>query len=38
MLKKYFPEDYEKVIKQYPFAEAGVLREEVYGEKQISGV
>ena len=33
MLKQHFPDDYEKVIRQYPFAEAGVKREEVYGEK-----
>ena len=33
MVKKYFPDDYAKIIKQYPFAEAGVLREEKYGEK-----
>lgn len=31
MLKKHFPEDYEKMIKQYPFAEAGVRRYEQYG-------
>lgn len=31
MLKQYFPEDYEKVLRQYPFAEAGVRRYELYG-------
>jgi len=31
MLKEYFPDDYQKVIRQYPFAEAGVLRFEKYG-------
>lgn len=31
MLKQHFPEDYEKVIRQYPFAEAGVMRYEQYG-------
>ena len=31
MLKQHFPEDYEKVLKQYPFAEAGVRRYELYG-------
>ena len=31
MLKKHFPEDYYKVIRQYPFAEAGVRRFEQYG-------
>lgn len=33
MVKKHFPDDYAKLIKQYPFAEAGVLREELYGEE-----
>ena len=33
MLKQHFPEDYAKGIRQYPFAEAGVLREEAYGKK-----
>ncbi len=31
MLKQHFPEDYEKVLRQYPFAEAGVRRYELYG-------
>lgn len=31
MVKKYFPDDYRKIIKLYPFAEAGVLRYETYG-------
>lgn len=31
MLKQYFPDDYQKVIRQYPFAEAGVRRFEEYG-------
>lgn len=31
MLKHHFPEDYEKVLRQYPFAEAGVRRYELYG-------
>ena len=31
MLKEHFPDDYEKVIRQYPFAEAGVRRFEQYG-------
>lgn len=31
MLKQHFPDDYEKVIRQYPFAEAGVRRFEQYG-------
>lgn len=47
MLKKYFPDDYEKILHLYPFAEAGVLRYETYmkhkgevenGEKQISSI
>lgn len=31
MLKEHFPDDYAKVIRQYPFAEAGVRRFEQYG-------
>lgn len=31
MLKQHFPDDYEKVIRQYPFAAAGVMRFEQYG-------
>lgn len=31
MLKEHFPDDYYKVIRQYPFAEAGVRRFEQYG-------
>ena len=31
MLKQHFPDDYQKVIRQYPFAEAGVRRYEQYG-------
>lgn len=38
MLKQHFPDDYAKVIRQYPFAEAGVKRFEEYGEKQVSGI
>ena len=31
MLKQHFPDDYAKVIRLYPFAEAGVRRFEQYG-------
>ena len=31
MLKHHFPEDYQKVIRLYPFAEAGVKRFEEFG-------
>ena len=31
MVKQYFPEDYEKILRLYPFAEAGVKRWELYG-------
>lgn len=30
MLKREFPDDYEKILKLYPFAEAGVKRLEAY--------
>lgn len=33
MLKKYFPDDYYKVLRLYPFAAAGVKRFEEYGEE-----
>lgn len=33
MIKENFPDDYRKILRLYPFAEAGVLRYEVYGEK-----
>lgn len=33
MLKREFPDDYEKILKLYPFAEAGVKRAEEYGKK-----
>lgn len=33
MVKKYFPEDYEKILTLYPFAEAGVKRFETYGKE-----
>ena len=33
MLKHYFPQDYEKVLKIYPFAAAGVKRYEDYGKE-----
>ena len=39
MVKQVFPEDYEKIIRLYPFAEAGVKRYEEYEQrktKQIS--
>ena len=32
MLKNHFPDDYDKVLKLYPFAAAGVKRFEEYGE------
>lgn len=33
MVKEYFPQDYEKIIHLYPFAEAAVRRFEEYGQK-----
>lgn len=33
MVKQYFPNDYQKILHLYPFAEAGVKRFEEYGEK-----
>lgn len=33
MVKEYFPDDYQKIIHLYPFAGAGVKREEEYGEE-----
>ncbi len=33
MIKENFPDDYRKILHLYPFAEAGVLRYEIYGEK-----
>lgn len=33
MLKQHFPEDYQKILHLYPFAEAGVKRLEDYGKK-----
>lgn len=33
MLKHYFPQDYEKVLRLYPFAAAGVKRYEDYGKE-----
>ena len=38
MLKQHFPDDYQKVLRLYPFAGAGVKRAEEYGKKQVSGV
>ena len=39
MLKQHFPDDYRKVLHLYPFAEAGVKREEILnGKEQISSV
>ena len=35
MLKQYFPGDYDKILRLYPFAAAGVKREEVLAEKGI---
>lgn len=38
-IKQIFPADYEKILHLYPFAEAGVRREEILnGKKQISSV
>lgn len=31
ILKEMYPKDYEKILKVYPFAEAGVMRYEQYG-------
>ena len=31
VIKQLYPKDYEKILKVYPFAEAGVLRYEKYG-------
>jgi len=33
MLKEYFPDDYYKVLRLYPFAAASVKRYEEYGEE-----
>lgn len=33
MVKEYFPDDYQKIIRLYPFAGAGVKRFEEYGEE-----
>lgn len=33
MLKHYFPQDYEKILRLYPFAAAGVKRYEDYGKE-----
>ena len=33
MLKQYFPDDYQKILRLYPFAAAGVKRFEEYGEE-----
>ena len=33
MIKQNFPDDYEKILKLYPFAGAGVKRAEEYGKK-----
>lgn len=33
MIKKFFPDDYQKILNLYPFAAAGVKREEEYGQK-----
>lgn len=38
MLRDRFPEDYERILRVYPFAGASVERYVRYGEKQISGV
>lgn len=34
MVKQYFPDDYEKLIRFYPFAEASLLHYEKYGKKK----
>lgn len=31
VIKEHYPKDYEKILKVYPFAEAGVVRYQVYG-------
>ena len=33
MVKEHFPDDYQKVLRLYPFAAAGVKRFEEYGEE-----
>ena len=33
MLKREFPDDYQKILRLYPFAGAGVKRAEEYGKK-----
>ena len=40
MLKQYFPDDYQKILRLYPFAEAGVKRYEEFehGKDQISSL
>ena len=35
-VKDNFPDDYQKILKLYPFADAAVRRLEYYGEKQVS--
>lgn len=37
MLKQQYPDDYEKVLHLYPFATAGVKREEEYGNEGGAG-
>lgn len=36
IVKEHFPEDYEKIIRVYPFAEASVKRYEIYGKDKVS--
>ena len=31
VIKENYPEDYKKILKIYPFAEAGVVRYQTYG-------
>lgn len=38
MLKEYYPQDLDKVKKIYPFCDAAIIREEQYGNQQISSV
>lgn len=35
MVKQYFPDDYKKILRLYPFAAAGVRREEEYGKDKV---
>lgn len=35
MVKTYYPQDYEKILRVFPFAEASVKRFEKYGKEQI---